>query len=508
MGGKNNNSEMSRMSEIQLLYVTNETLRKKGAQQQELRFFIRVENLAFKKCVEVVWAGEDGQWKTLPARFHSSTAKNQEYWQAKARFTSNTGKLPGDIQFALRYAVGNKTFWDNNQGQNYCSHADSGIRVAENISLLNVEFDEHLDLAQKLLPISVAVEHALNAEKVTVHWTTDDWRSTNTTRCYLKRSRALSRGGNPNQYGIALWKGLLNIGAATEVQYSISCEAGGRVLWDSNCGHNYRIRRRPLNMLILNLHCYQEENQDFKFSQIARAIDERNIDIVCLQEVAEPWNDAEGDWPLNSANIINQRLAAPYHLTTDWSHLGFDRYREGVAILSRYPFARKAARYVSNSEDPYNIHARKVVMAQIKVPGFGPLNVYSCHVSWWDDGFEEQFDNLRTWADSNHTEGVNGTLLCGDFNIKAGGRGYELVVDTGDYQDQFLAARSPQVFAKVFDDRQADWQQTLADDHRIDYIFMKKTSRLRVTSGKVLFTERDYGRVSDHEGYLMTFEPA
>jgi maltose 6'-phosphate phosphatase len=28
-----------------------------------------------------------------------------------------------------------------------------------------------------------------------------------------------------------------------------------------------------------------------------------------------------------------------------------------------------------------------------------------------------------------------------------------------------------------------------------------------VTSGRVLFTDQDYGRVSDHFGYLMTYVP-
>lgn len=98
-------------------------------------------------------------------------------------------------------------------------------------------------------------------------------------------------------------------------------------------------------------------------------------------------------------------------------------------------------------------------------------------------------------------------MLCGDFNIKAGSRGYEQVVNSNDYEDQYLAVSSPGTFKKIFAGRRQNWQRYLADDGRIDYIFMKKSSRLRVTSGRVIFTEQEYGRVSDHEGYLMTFEP-
>lgn len=491
------------MQEIQLLYVTNEVTRKKGLVQQALSFFMVLENLAFAKDVDVVWAGEDGVWQVLPATYHSTSGDGRECWHAGVTIQPVS---PCNIQFALRYRVAGGEFWDNNHGLNYRSQANSGIQVTDR--LCNVGFDKHLADGQRLLPITVAVDQSLRAEKVTVHWTTDDWKHTHITRCYLKRGRAFSRDGHPVEEPAQIWKGLLNIGHAFRLQYSICCESAGQMVWDNNFGGNYSSRRKPLKVLILNLHCYQEENQDEKFSQIARAIDELAVDVVCLQEVAEPWNDGMGDFELNSARIINERLASPYHLCTDWSHLGFDQYREGVAILSRHPIAKHESRYVSSSDDPYNIHARKVVMAQIAVPCIGTVNFFSSHISWWDDGFAEQFENLRAWAGSKHAGQVKATMLCGDFNIKAGSRGYELVVDSHEYEDQFLAANSPAVFERIFKDRRPHWQRYLIDDHRIDYIFMRRSSALRVTSGQELFTERDYGRVSDHTGYLMTFEPA
>jgi hypothetical protein len=45
----------------------------------------------------------------------------------------------------------------------------------------------------------------------------------------------------------------------------------------------------------------------------------------------------------------------------------------------------------------------------------------------------------------------------------------------------------------------------LAGDGRIDFVFMKKSSGLRVTAGRELFTDQSYGRVSDHTGYLLDF---
>ena len=496
------------MSEIRLLYAVNEITKGIELIRQDLSILVLVQNLAFAKKVDIVWAGEDGVWHTLPAEYHSTSENDEEYWNATETFHSAPDKaLPGDIQFALRYQVLGEEYWDNNNSLNYKSRTNACIQLAGHHPLLNIGFSSHLDDDQKLVPITVAVNHPVEAEKVSVHWTTDDWKHTHTTRCYLKSYLALERDESTIQDGVQIWKTLLNVGKYFRLQYSICCESEDDVLWDNNAGQNYSASRKPLNVMILNLHCYQEENQDYKLSQIARAIDELNVDVVCFQEVAEHWNDAQGDWETNTAKIINDRLESPCHLHTDWSHLGFDQYREGVAILSRYPIVIYDSRYVSDSEGPYNIHARKAVMAQIDVPCFGLINFFSSHISWWADGFAEQFENLRSWADVHHKGQVMATLLCGDFNIKAGSRGYELVVDSGDYEDQFLAANSPKLFEKIYRHKRRNWQRYLADDHRIDYIFMKKSSELRVVSARVIFTEEVYGSVSDHEGYLMTFEP-
>jgi maltose 6'-phosphate phosphatase len=500
------------MANIQLLYAENVISRKKKTEQQKLSFFVCVENLGFNKQVEIVWAGEDGVWQTLAARFHSKRGESQELWFAEFKQALTAKKaLPGTIQFSLRYRVARIEYWDNNNGWNYVSEAGSGIKVVGNFPVLNIGFADRLTDGQKSIPVTVAVEQSLSAKKVVIHWTKNNWRHSYETPCFLKKDHWQKLVGsttpNPNEFGIQIWTGQIKIRDAFRVQYCISCEGKEQTLWDNNGGHNYVISRKPLAVMILNLHCYQEDNQDYKLSQIAKAIDEREADIVCLQEVAEHWNDGAGDWDSNSAKIINDRLRKPYHLYADWSHLGFDKYREGVAILSRFPLAEQESRYVSDSHDPYSIHSRKVVMAQMQLPYLGLINVYSAHLSWLEDGFKQQFNRLSEWVESKQSDEVKATLLCGDFNIAADSEGYRLVVDAHQYNDQFLAANSPDVFETVFKVNDSHWQNFFAEDYRIDFIFMHKDSELKVTSGTVLFTDEDYGRVSDHCGYLMTFEP-
>lgn len=500
------------MAKIQLLYAENVISRKTRHVRQQLRFFLLVENIGYDKRVDVIWCGEDGVWQTLPAAFHSQADHGSEYWLASySRQLSAEQSLPGNIRFGLRYRCFGNEYWDNNQGGNYVSQADSGVMLGPRIALHNIGFTETLKSGRKSVPVVVAVDSALQAEKVTIHWTTDNWRHTRKTSCRYQRDswdrKAQSNARNPNQYGVQIWHARLKLGDAFRVHYSICCETKERTLWDNNRGNNYAASHEPLKVLILNLHCYQEDDQDYKFSQIAKAIDEQRADVVCFQEVAEPWNDGEGDWPSNSANVINERLHKPYHLYTDWAHRGFDKYREGVAILSKYPIVAQESRYVSDSHDVYHIHSRKVVMTRIEVPNIGPVNVFSVHLSWWEDGFQQQFARLRDWADEQAGCEIKGTLLCGDFNITAGSSGYQQVVAGNEYEDQYLAANAHGLFEKIFRVNDPHWRNYLADDYRIDYVFLNKSSQLQVKSARILFTEQDYGTVSDHCGYLMVFEP-
>lgn len=500
------------MKKIQLLYTKNVISRKKRLVQQELTFFIRLENLGFNKQVDVVWAGEEGIWQTLAADFHSSQTNNTEYWQAHAKFNlTNEHSLPGNIVFGLRYRVANSEYWDNNNSLNYTSQADSGLLCHAENPVLNIDWQTSLSKHPKFFPVTVAVHRKVAAEKVIIHWTTDNWQTTHRTRCHLQKKywdkTALSNARNPNQYGIQIWKAWLKINHAFRLNYSIACEnKNGQTLWDNHQGDNYQASHEPLKVMILNLHCYQEDNQDDKLSQIAKAIDELNADVVCLQEVAEHWNNGQGDWNSNAAKIINDRLPTPYHLYTDWSHLGFDQYREGVAILSRYPLLIRESIYVSEDADPFSIHARKVVMTQLHVPYIGLLNVFSAHLSWWEDGFQTQFKRLNEWAAAHKTSHVKASLLCGDFNITAGSQGYYQVIDLHGYNDQYLTATRA-ISEQNYRLNDPYWQQQLAADYRIDYIFINKDDRLQAVSARTLFTDQDYGRVSDHNGYFMVFEP-
>ena len=166
------------------------------------------------------------------------------------------------------------------------------------------------------------------------------------------------------------------------------------------------------------------------------------------------------------------------------------------------------AGYVSSSHDVYSIDCRKVVMVQLNVPYMGMVNVFSAHLSWPSRGFFEQFDRLCAWANHKHGDHLAATFLCGDFNIKAGSEAYQAVVRTCEYDDQYLAATSQDAFEQIFRKQLPYIEDRLVKDDRIDFIFMQKRSSLQAVAAQELFTNDDYyGRVSDHTGYCVEFQP-
>ena len=500
------------MNKIKLQYVENVITRKNFQVQQKLTFFMLLENIDYHKQIDVLWSGEDEDNQVLAAQFHSMLGHDKEYWMATITFTlTEEQALPGNIKFKLRYQVLNKTYWDDNAGYNYFSAADSGIRLTNKQHIQNIGFLAELPENMQTMSVSVAIDKSIHATKVVIHWTVDNWQTINKTACYFRRNywdnTFSSNARNPNQYSIQIWTAHITHKNLAKLQYAISCKNKQQeIIWDNNHGFNYRFPQQQLKLLILNLHCYQEDNQDYKLTKIANTIDELNVDIVCFQEVAENWNNSHGDWQSNSARIINERLKQPFYIHHDWSHLGFDKYREGVAIISRYPLSYQESKYVSDSHDKYDIHARRVIKARVDIPNIGFINVFSAHLSWFENGFKQQFQRLRDWANHCKTEEIKATLLCGDFNITAGTEGYGLVINSNEYEDQYLAVNKQGIFDKIFRVHDDHWKDLLADDYRIDYIFMSKDSKLKAISANVIFTDQDYGRVSDHFGYLITFE--
>ncbi len=132
---------------------------------------------------------------------------------------------------------------------------------------------------------------------------------------------------------------------------------------------------RHLSLLTLNLHTYQEfstagkketqlnerdaltrvEDHGPIFDKIANAINKLNIDIICLQEVGEWKGKSESDFGKHESNaalqILKRLRDKDYTAYMDWSDYGWDVWKEGNAIISRYPMIKTESKYISDKKN-------------------------------------------------------------------------------------------------------------------------------------------------------------
>ena len=275
-----------------------------------------------------------------------------------------------------------------------------------------------------------------------------------------------------------------------------------------------------LSLLTLNLHTYQQHPRHCPFDTmhqherevhiISEAIAHLGVDVICFQEVGEymhdPITQPYGEAPSNMAFRICNKLRSWglwYHIHQDWSHIGFYRWREGTAILSRYPMQHNYAAYVSDCRRKDNYMSRNVTVSCIDVPWFGLLHVANVHLSWSHHGFFPEFQRLKQLINSRRHFGVRGDLIAGDFNAPAGEAAYQHIVGHAEYVDQFYEVHPQRFYQASYRGQIDGWKHS--PPKRIDYIFKRNGAPLRILSMDLIFDDHFYPVVSDHFGYLARF---
>ena len=260
--------------------------------------------------------------------------------------------------------------------------------------------------------------------------------------------------------------------------------------------------------LTLNTHSWMEEDQESKLNQLAERIFQEKYDVICLQEVNQlveseqvvqaPFYQAvEGSISLHEDNFalcLVERLAEKgltYYWSWAYNHIGFDRYHEGVAVLSRKPLKAREL-LVSEANDPADYHTRKVLLAETEVDGQEVLAA-SCHLSWWDKGFQGEWAKLEAAL----LQSPSSLLLMGDFNNPVGQQGYQAILASPlQLQDSHAVAGRTEGQATV-EGQIAGWDD---NQHalKIDYIFTSQG--LKVAKSAVVFDGQRGPVVSDHFG--------
>ncbi len=276
-----------------------------------------------------------------------------------------------------------------------------------------------------------------------------------------------------------------------------------------------------MKLMTLNTHSLIEENYTQKLSDFVSAIAEIKPDIIALQEVNQtinkpsvPKEQLYGYYPCGENIIISEdnhvcnmvKLLREKGVNYYWTWLplkcGYDKYEEGIALMSRLPITDTKVIRVSEINDYRNWKTRKII--GIKIQGMSDEWFFSVHYGWWDDKeepFKKQWEN--TLSELPKSEKI---WLMGDFNNPSQVRneGYDLMLSS-DFFDSFeLAERKDSgiTVGNVID----GWREKTAsaDGMRIDLILCSEKSE--ILSSEVIFNEKNHPVVSDHYGVLVEYE--
>lgn len=257
-----------------------------------------------------------------------------------------------------------------------------------------------------------------------------------------------------------------------------------------------------MKLLTLNCHSWQETHQIEKIKYLAKVIVENKYDVIALQEVSQSIdsdilfdNIRIDNYAVILINEIKELGGYTYDLVWDFSHIGYDKYEEGLAILSRHDILEKESFYITENKSVDFWKSRKIVKAVIEINNKA-MDFYSCHLGWWDDcdeSFEEQVNELYKRVE----KGNELSFLMGDFNNNAliKDEGYDFIKSKGLLDTYEISSKKDSGI--TVREKIAGWDDN-TEDLRIDIIFTNK--KIDVLESRVIFNNINKDVISDHFG--------
>ncbi|MGT2926204.1 endonuclease/exonuclease/phosphatase family protein [Streptococcus cuniculipharyngis] len=256
-----------------------------------------------------------------------------------------------------------------------------------------------------------------------------------------------------------------------------------------------------MKLLTLNVHAWLEDHQDEKLDLLAQVLAEKSYDVIALQEVNQSLDSLlvtpqlkEDNYGLLLVDKLNRLSGLSYSFYWTYSHIGYGRYEEGLAILTKLPVYAVDEFYCSQHQSVDSILSRKIIGLTLSYKG-RLIDCYSCHINLPDSTEENQLSNIRTILNRVSTNRL--ALLMGDFNTDACSNplAYQAILELGLVDTYELAQVKDDgiTAAKAID----GWEGHLAQK-RLDYIFL--TQEQDVLSSQVIFNGKNYPPVSDHFG--------
>lgn len=271
--------------------------------------------------------------------------------------------------------------------------------------------------------------------------------------------------------------------------------------------------------MTLNAHSLIEENYERKLEYFVDAVEKHKPDIIALQEVNQSVGASEAEQknltgyyscqtkvPVredNYAYTVCKKLKEKgvlYYWTWLPMKIGYGKYDEGLAVLSRKRIVKTDECLISRTDDYSNWKTRRILGVLTDDIHRGWF--YSLHMSWWNDDDEPfiyQWDKIQKFLSDKGQ-----VWLMGDFNNPAEirGEGYDKISGSGWYDTYTLAQNKDN---GITVDRVIDgWKDKIAaiDGMRIDMIWTNKKEKTE--SSYVIFNGSNEPVVSDHFGVIIS----
>lgn len=196
-------------------------------------------------------------------------------------------------------------------------------------------------------------------------------------------------------------------------------------------------------------------------------------DVLALQEAVD------GNW----VESVGQK--------TGLSHVYFPENQSGLAILSKYPFA-KTEEIMLKAQAKTEEFSRSICYARNKIKG-QEVHIFNVHLSWRPHDHEvrrKQIQELLEYAEGRIKPGQMGVFL-GDFNGHEDEEGINLISQTPGIVDlyRFRHAKEP---GYTWSDQNPYTHKVKLPNRRLDYIFaLALEKKLSVKESKIVLTQGD-----------------
>lgn len=273
-----------------------------------------------------------------------------------------------------------------------------------------------------------------------------------------------------------------------------------------------------MKVLTINVHGWLEENSYKKIKVLAEVIAKKDYEVIALQEVNQLMVNKEishsrfiksknedNEISLKEENYAGvlikelEKLGKKYSWSWSANHIGYDKYDEGLSILSK---SKQLAETITVSEttDYDTIATRNVLKANMKIDG-EEWTVLNGHFSWWKDKnnnhvFKNEWDKMRKHLEDIDKDNI---IFMGDFNNEAelSSGGYDYILKTVPFlRDSYTISEKKSGNATMSGG--IDGWEEASTDKRIDLVFVSKN--IEVKESNVIFNQKNEIIISDHFG--------